>query len=614
MLPFQFTDMDGTINPQTVANAFVTNYYKILSDSPQISYKFYKESSLLSWPDFDGNLAPVTTLNAINEKIMSSVFKNFTVEMNTVDAQASQDGGIIIAVTGSLIKDGQVTNIFFQTFFLAKQEKGFFVLNDNLRIFDSFESMTNAAANPLAVQTSGNVSDSSKSPPTEKAAVKKALDNSLDQFSVQVADMGETITPQIVADSFVLRYYKILSDSPQYSYKFYNESSLLSWPDFDGNLAPVTTLNAINEKIMSSDFKNFTMEINTVDAQASQDGGFIVAVTGSLIEDDEVTNIFFQTFFLAKQENGFFVLNDNLRIFDSFGSMTNAAANPLPLQTSEGGNVSDSSKSPPTEKAEIKEALDNSVVPKDSVAKSSSSLSPVTSDEKAVPKVPSIVVPASNASTTPKVPSIVVAVSNANMPPKLSYASMVAKDAPITSPKSATPKSAVVTPSPKAPLKNGIPKSSSKIVSKSPTAGKSEPETKTPPEAKGVFVGSLPYEITEKALRDALKQFGPIRKYSDAVQIRKHNDGFCLAFVEFESADSARRAVEVHHVKFGEKEAYIAQKRSTATGRVRSPTRTGFRNGNGNRSDYEVGRARYSQVGRSSGHGPRRTSRDHPSN
>ncbi|CAA0828754.1 Nuclear transport factor 2 (NTF2) family protein with RNA binding (RRM-RBD-RNP motifs) domain [Striga hermonthica] len=423
----------------------------------------------------------------------------------------------------------------------------------------------------------------------------------------------DNITPQQVADAFVVNYYKILSDSPQQSYKFYNESSLLSWPDFDGILAPVKTLNAINEKIMSSDFKNFTIEINTVDAQASQDGGVIVAVTGSLIEDDQVTNIFFQTFFLAKQENGFFVLNDNLRIFDSFGSMTNAAANPLAVQTSEGCNVSDSSKSPQIEKAEIKEALDNSVVPKDSVAKSSSSLSPAASEEKAVPavKVPSIVVPASNASTPPKVPSIVVPVSNANMPPKPSYASMLAKDAPVTSPKSATPKSAVVTPSPKAPLKNGMPKSSSKIVSKSPPSGKSEPEAKTPPEAKGVFVGSLPYEITEKALRDALNQFGPIRKYPDAVQIRKHNDGFCLAFVEFESADSARRAVEVHHVKFGEKEAYIAHKKST--GRVRSPTRTGFRNGNGNKSDYDKGRARDSQVGRSSGHGAR-SSRDHTSN
>lgn len=55
-------------------------------------------------------------------------------EIETVDAQESLSGGVIVLVTGHLTgrQDG-VRREFTQTFFLAPQEKGFFVLNDLFR-------------------------------------------------------------------------------------------------------------------------------------------------------------------------------------------------------------------------------------------------------------------------------------------------------------------------------------------------------------------------------------------------------------------------------------------------------------------------------------------------
>jgi Nuclear transport factor 2 (NTF2) domain len=69
---------------------------------------------------------------AINDKIMS--MEVVKAEIETVDSQESLSGGVIVLVTGHLTgrHDG-VRREFTQTFFLAPQEKGFFVLNDLFR-------------------------------------------------------------------------------------------------------------------------------------------------------------------------------------------------------------------------------------------------------------------------------------------------------------------------------------------------------------------------------------------------------------------------------------------------------------------------------------------------
>lgn len=69
----------------------------------------------------------------------------------------------------------------------------------------------------------------------------------------------------------------------------------------------------INEKILSLDYKNYKAEIKTADAQKSYGEGVTVLVTGCLTGNDNLRRKFAQSFFLAPQDNGYFVLNDVFR-------------------------------------------------------------------------------------------------------------------------------------------------------------------------------------------------------------------------------------------------------------------------------------------------------------
>lgn len=66
------------------------------------------------------------------------------------------------------------------------------------------------------------------------------------------------------------------------------------------------------------------MEIETADAVESFGKGVIVLVTGCLTGKDNVGRKFTQTFFVAPQENGYFVFSDIFRfIKDDESSQTN---------------------------------------------------------------------------------------------------------------------------------------------------------------------------------------------------------------------------------------------------------------------------------------------------
>lgn len=61
--------------------------------------------------------------------------------------------------------------------------------------------------------------------------------------------------------------------------------------------------------------------IETVDAQDSYYFGIIVVVTGSFSGTDDVKRKFTQTFFLAPQVKGYFVLNDVFRCVNESGQL-----------------------------------------------------------------------------------------------------------------------------------------------------------------------------------------------------------------------------------------------------------------------------------------------------
>lgn len=148
---------------QQVGDAFVQHYYSILEREPGLACKFYKDISKLGRPAEDGTMTITTTMQAINEKIASLNYTDFTADIRSVDAQESLDGGLHVLVTGSLTgkKDRRVRK-FSQTFFLAPQKKGYFVLNDIFRYIDDEDGNHEGG-----IQEDGNLPENRVSSPEE---------------------------------------------------------------------------------------------------------------------------------------------------------------------------------------------------------------------------------------------------------------------------------------------------------------------------------------------------------------------------------------------------------------------------------------------------------------
>lgn len=87
---------------------------------------------------------------AINEKILSLHYGELVAEILTVDAQDSFNGGVLVLVTGYLTAKDSLRRKFTQSFFLAPQDKGYFVLNDVFRYVDEgSQGFVNDAEVPL---------------------------------------------------------------------------------------------------------------------------------------------------------------------------------------------------------------------------------------------------------------------------------------------------------------------------------------------------------------------------------------------------------------------------------------------------------------------------------
>jgi len=97
-------------------------------------------------------------IQAINEKILAMDYGEFRAEIKTVDAQESLNDGVIVLVTGYLTGKDLVKKDFTQCFFLAPQDKGYFVLNDIFRYVDESDhqmgngDLVNGTVAPLSTE------------------------------------------------------------------------------------------------------------------------------------------------------------------------------------------------------------------------------------------------------------------------------------------------------------------------------------------------------------------------------------------------------------------------------------------------------------------------------
>ncbi|GLJ40842.1 hypothetical protein SUGI_0844780 [Cryptomeria japonica] len=119
-----------------VANEFVNQYYCVLNNCPEKLYHFYKDCSTITRPETNGQLGHVKALEAIKNNIVSLHNEGNEFKIGTVDSQEAFNESFIILVTGAILGHDSVERKFTQSFFLAPQERGFFIFNDAFRYLE----------------------------------------------------------------------------------------------------------------------------------------------------------------------------------------------------------------------------------------------------------------------------------------------------------------------------------------------------------------------------------------------------------------------------------------------------------------------------------------------
>jgi hypothetical protein len=119
--------------PSEVGWLFVPQYYTFLNNDPSKLHCFYSKRSTLVHGTEQEEVPLCIGQQQIHEKIVSLGYQDAKVFVSNVDSQASAAGGIVIQVLGEMSNKGGAWRKFAQTFFLAEQPNGYFVLNDIFR-------------------------------------------------------------------------------------------------------------------------------------------------------------------------------------------------------------------------------------------------------------------------------------------------------------------------------------------------------------------------------------------------------------------------------------------------------------------------------------------------
>uniref|UniRef100_A0A0D6QS95 NTF2 domain-containing protein n=1 Tax=Araucaria cunninghamii TaxID=56994 RepID=A0A0D6QS95_ARACU len=397
-------------------------------------------------------------------------------------------------------------------------------------------------------------------------------------------------TAQVVGNAFVTQYYNVLHQSPQMAYRFYQECSKLGRPGPNGEMLTVTTMEGINEMILSLGYNDCKSVIKTIDAQESYNNGVLVLVTGSLTFKNSGLRLFTQSFFLAPQDKGYFVLNDVFKYLDeepeqskqnlglANGVIEEESNLPLsepvikPEPVVENG-VIEQSPTPVEQQPVVEEeynATEERQVPEGPFAEKEAVIEhhsePANIEVQPAHEAPAVVPDAPKKSYA----SIVKVMSENAAPVIPVQKPSTARAVPVSSERQAT---------------TSTPPKPSSTESSSPTPA-NETDNNQHPEAEGngcsIYIRNLPFNATAAQLEEEFKRFGAIKP--SGVQVRSKQGGLCYGFVEFEVAASVQSALEASPILIGGRQAFVEEKRpsfgtrpSATRGRP-LPGRGGFRN------------------------------------
>lgn len=358
----------------------------------------------------------------------------------------------------------------------------------------------------------------------------------------------ESYNAEIIGEAFVTQYYNVLHYSPKLAHKFYNETSILSRPNSDGTMTSVTTLKDIDAKIQSLKFENLPV-IETVDAQDSYNSGIIVVVTGSLSGTDDVRRNFTQTFFLAPQEKGYFVLNDVFRHVKESGQLE---INSEPFDC-------DCDGSPTAPLATASVTLDPEIPEESEPQNGEGKAGNLLEKEKEPEMVKETVSELSNHIGQDGSMTVNSSDSSGAKQEHRSYASIVKV------PKASASGAGNLrwTPTKNSPRTPGSPNLSAEPTASPPTSDIG-PQSSNPLEVEGhsIYIRNLPLKATVAYVTEEFTKFGPIK--DGGVQVKIHREfGYRFGFVEFQSLDSMQNAIKESPLTIEGRRVVVEEKKST---------------------------------------------------
>ncbi|KAI4318175.1 hypothetical protein L6164_025978 [Bauhinia variegata] len=419
------------------------------------------------------------------------------------------------------------------------------------------------------------------------------------------------VTAAQVGTYFVGQYYQVLQHQPEYVHQFYSDASTML--RIDGNTRETATaMLQIHSLVMSLNYT--AIEIKTIHSLESWSGGVIAMLSGSLqMKDYSLRRKFMQTFFLAPQEKGFFVLNDIFHFVEEepvhhHQAVLLAQSNidsKLNATTTINKSVSNYSLGGEIQAREFvatNEVKENGVV--DNYGFSEQHVQQVPDsehiqDDNAVEERNGSLQSTANAALD-NVPSS--AEEPAGEPQRHTYASIlrVAKaqgqsaSSVASQPLNKNTSSSEWDQAPQTSIQQ--PTSSANAFKRSETDVVEEvPATEDEDGIKSVYVKNLPPTVSASEIEEEFKNFGRTRP--DGVVIRSSKDfGVCYAFVEFEDMTGVHNAVKAASVHIAGRQVFIEERRPNSNrGGRRGRGRGGYQ------SDAPRGRFSSRSFGRGSG-------------
>ncbi|KAH7328600.1 hypothetical protein B0I35DRAFT_22394 [Stachybotrys elegans] len=186
---------NNNLSKDEVAWYFVEQYYTTLSKSPEKLHLFYGKRSQFVY-GLEAEVANVSVGRpAIQQRISNLDFQDCKVRVSNVDSQASFDN-IVIQVIGETSNKAGEPKKFVQTFVLAQQPSGYFVLNDILRyISEDGDEESGEAAEAAAPSA-----EAAEAPAPVEAEVEQAVAPAAEPATLDTAVVEEKLQEAVAED------------------------------------------------------------------------------------------------------------------------------------------------------------------------------------------------------------------------------------------------------------------------------------------------------------------------------------------------------------------------------------------------------------------------------